>query len=138
MKDKYSSYFVIGLLLGTLAAAIVWYWQKSTRAEDGALDLLDRLRDTQARARQLQERLAAHPALESLPERSPETAVSSPKTDDLTQIKGIGAVFAGRLQQAGVRTIAALAGMDTARLAGILQTTESRAANILVEAAANS
>ena len=36
------STFLVGFLIASLTALIVWYYQKSTSAEEGALDLLDR------------------------------------------------------------------------------------------------
>jgi len=57
------SMFLIGFLIAALTALIVWYYQKSTTAEDGALDLLDRYADAEARVRELEEALAkARPA----------------------------------------------------------------------------
>ena len=52
------SMFLIGFLIATLTALIVWYYQKSTTAEDGALALLDRYADSEARVRELEEALA--------------------------------------------------------------------------------
>ena len=52
------SMFLIGFLIAGLTALIVWYYQKSTTAEDGALDLLDRYADAEARVRELEEALA--------------------------------------------------------------------------------
>ena len=57
------SMFLIGFLIAGLTALLVWYYQKSTTAEDDALDLLDRYADAEARVRQLEEALAeAKPA----------------------------------------------------------------------------
>ncbi len=36
------STFITGFIIATLLALIVWYYQKSTSTEDGALELLDR------------------------------------------------------------------------------------------------
>lgn len=36
------STFLTGFLIASLTALIIWYYQKSTSAEEGALDLLDR------------------------------------------------------------------------------------------------
>ena len=59
------SMFLIGFLIAALTALIVWYYQKSTTAEDGALALLDRFADSEARVRELEEALAtAAPATE--------------------------------------------------------------------------
>ena len=48
------STFLIGFLIGALIAIIVWYYQKSTTAEDGALDLLNRFAESEARVRELE------------------------------------------------------------------------------------
>ena len=45
-----------------------------------------------------------------------------PNEDDLTQIDGIGPVFASRLREHGILTFARLAGTDEAALAEIVQT----------------
>ena len=52
------SMFLIGFLIAALSALIVWYYQKSTTAEDGALALLDRYADSEVRVRELEEALA--------------------------------------------------------------------------------
>lgn len=49
--------FLTGLLIGTAAGLIYWYWQKSTSAEEGALAVLDRLAAAEARVRELEGRL---------------------------------------------------------------------------------
>jgi predicted flap endonuclease-1-like 5' DNA nuclease len=49
--------FLIGLLIGTAVGLIVWYWQKSTSAEEGALAVLDRLAAAEARVRELEGKL---------------------------------------------------------------------------------
>ena len=57
------SMFLIGFLIAGLSALLVWYYQKSTTAEDGALALLDRYADAEARVRKLEVALAeARPA----------------------------------------------------------------------------
>lgn len=48
------STFLIGFLIGSLIAVIVWYYQKSTTAEDGALDLLNRYATSESRVRELE------------------------------------------------------------------------------------
>jgi hypothetical protein len=52
------STFLIGFLIASLTALIVWYYQKSTSTEDGALDLLDRYAQSQARVSELEARLS--------------------------------------------------------------------------------
>ncbi len=58
MQPIRRSTFLIGFIIASLTALIVWYYQKSTSTEDGALDLLDRFAESQARVRELEKRLA--------------------------------------------------------------------------------
>lgn len=58
MQPVRRSTFLIGFLIASLTALIVWYYQKSTSTEDGALDLLDRYAHSLARVRELEGRLA--------------------------------------------------------------------------------
>jgi predicted flap endonuclease-1-like 5' DNA nuclease len=135
--------FVIGLLLGGMAALIVWYWQKSTSAEDGALVLLDKLAAADRRIRQLKGE-KERTELESPPLRiriDGQTTDEVPsflerpsapaEAEDLTRVKGIGPVFAARLQEANIQTLQALTAVPPAKLAKILQISESRSVNIL-------
>lgn len=146
MKQKHSFNFMIGLLIGGLVGLLFWYWQKSTSAEDGALALLDKLAATEKRVRQLKTELAeggvVPEALRSIP--LPGRAADVPSflaksreepasDDDLTQVKGIGAVFNGRLQQAGIDTFAKLKALSAEKLAEILDVRLGRAENILEE-----
>lgn len=65
MRTIGRSTFLIGFIIASLIALIVWYYQKSTSAEDGALELLNRYADSQSRVRSLEELLAvASPAAE--------------------------------------------------------------------------
>lgn len=48
------STFLIGFLLASMTALLIWYYQKSTSTEDGALDLLERYAEAQARIRELE------------------------------------------------------------------------------------
>lgn len=48
------STFLIGFLLASMTALLIWYYQKSTSTEDGALDLLERYAGAQARIRELE------------------------------------------------------------------------------------
>jgi predicted flap endonuclease-1-like 5' DNA nuclease len=147
MKQKHSFNFLIGLLIGGLCGLLFWYWQKSTSAEDGALALLDKLAATEKRVRQLKTELAQSDRLPDalrnipLPSRVAEVPsflskdkVTEDAEEDLTQIKGIGAVFNGRLQQAGIRSFAKLRTLSAEKLADILQIRLGRAENILAEA----
>lgn len=147
MKQKHSFNFVIGLLIGGLVGLLFWYWQKSTSAEDGALALLDKLAATEKRVSQLKTELAqgdlVPEVLRSIP--LPGRAADVPSflakrreesasDDDLTQVKGIGAVFNGRLQEAGVDSFTKLKALSAENLADILQIRLGRAENIVEEA----
>ncbi len=132
MKEKYGSNFLIGLLFGSLVVLLIWYYQKSTSAEDGALALLDRLAEAQARLRALQEEGRAGGARTTAVSVPP--AAPSPAQDDLTRVKGIGPVFAKRLQAANITTIAQLASLPAAQVMEILQIPERRAVDILAAA----
>lgn len=148
MKQKHTFNFMIGLLIGGLVGLLFWYWQKSTSAEDGALTLLDKLAATEKRARQLKNALESGagpevmrniplpPLVSDIPSflsRSREEAEAAPE-DDLTRVKGVGTVFNGRLQAAGVESFAKLKTLSAEELANILQIRLGRAENILAEA----
>lgn len=102
MEQKRTPQLLFGFLIGTLIVFLVWYWQKATSAEDGALDLLDRHAAAQARLRQYDAQSAGSP----LP-TNPATYVGP--ADDLEQILGIGPTYARRLQEAGIHTYRDLA-----------------------------
>lgn len=139
MKEKHSTNFLIGFVLGALICIVVWYWQKSTAADEGALDLLDRLAELD---RKLQggetapSTSSGQADLTSLGQAvSPQPAIPMPQPDDLQQVKGIGPVFDGRLQAEGIITIARVAAMPAEKLANLLEISENRAKTILTEAA---
>lgn len=150
MKQKHSFNFMIGLLIGGLVGLLFWYWQKSTSAEDGALALLDKLAATEKRVRQLKTELAEGGAVPEalrnipLPGRAADVPSflakgheATASEDDLTQVKGIGAVFNGRLQEAGIDTFAKLKAVSADKLAEVLQIRLGRAENILEAAKAH-
>ncbi len=131
--------FLIGLLIGTAVSLIVWYWQKSTSAEEGALAVLDRLAEAEARVRELERQLRladeqgyvseqpevlagisqlwgleAHAEKRTFPAKIEEDAkvVASEaegRGDDLKQISGIGPAYERRLKEAGIVTLHDLA-----------------------------
>lgn len=103
MAHKRSSTFFVGFLIGTLVVLLVWYWQKATSAEDGALELLDRHAATEARLREMSGQPVTPASM-----RQPSEPYSGP-ADDLEQILGIGPVYAQRLNAAGIYTYADLA-----------------------------
>ncbi len=130
--------FVLGLVFSLLVTVIAWYWYKSTSAEEGALDLLDRMAQTETRLRQAQTaagQAEAEPAryisLDSNGTVSVKTAVTP---EDLERVKGIGLVFARRLQAAGVYTLDQLLQQSPEELALVLDIYEWRAEAILAEA----
>lgn len=110
MEPKRSPNFLVGFLIGTLVVLLVWYWQKATSAEDGALELLDRHAATEARLREMSGESSGNPA-----PRRPSEAYAGP-ADDLEQILGIGPVYAQRLNAAGIYTYADLAHQTPDRL----------------------
>jgi predicted flap endonuclease-1-like 5' DNA nuclease len=145
MRKGWTFTFIFGLLLGGMAALIIWYYQKSTSAEDGALVLLDRLAAADQRWRQsLAERLGhtqeqpssrLHVVTEPTDEvpsflRRVDTAVSQ----EILSIKGIGPVFADRLVGAGIDSLAKLTALSTPELADILEIPDARAETILTAA----
>jgi len=69
-------------------------------------------------------------------EPEPPTFRVSPtvEPEDLTVIKGVGAVFSTRLQEHGVATLQALATADPAVLAAQLNTAQSRVEGWITEA----
>ena len=136
--------FLIGIVVGGALAAIFWSWQKSTSAEDGALDLLDRYGVSEARVRDLEAQLrqvvgAEAAEVDSLEEpaaaESPASAAYAQEVDDLQQIAGIGPVYAQRLNDAGVTTFAALALQSPQRVLEITGARSEAAASAWIDAA---
>ena len=71
------------------------------------------------------------------PARPPvQGTASQPDPDDLTEINGIGPVFARRLMEAGITTFGELATATAAKLAEVTGVTEARAADWVVQAGA--
>jgi predicted flap endonuclease-1-like 5' DNA nuclease len=103
----------MGFLIASLVAIIVWYYQKSTSAEDGALDVLDRYARSQARVRNLEHQLATlqlNPkqlAVEKPPVNRRKPTNKTP--DDFRKINGIGPGYARRLEEAGITSFDQLA-----------------------------
>ena len=146
-KLKDPSTFVFGLIFGTLVGLLVWYWYKSTSAEDGALDLLDRMAVADSRLRQLEfkqrsepieDYITLEPNGDNLPPFLASEKLSNVETDksseDLQQVRGIGPVFAQKLQAVEIDTLAELTAVSSTQLAEILTISEGRAEAILAEA----
>jgi predicted flap endonuclease-1-like 5' DNA nuclease len=107
------------LLFGGLIGLLLWYWQKSTSAEDGALDVLERLGEARRRIRELEAELArtvAAAAPAEIATRSNLSGTTVGAADNLEQINGIGPTYARRLREAGIRSFADLANQEPARL----------------------
>jgi predicted flap endonuclease-1-like 5' DNA nuclease len=110
MKKKHRTNFLLGAAFGALICAIVWYWQKST-ADEGALDLLDRLAETQAKMRRYAETAEfIPPQVQQVLQTQPPPATPAPF--DWKQINGIGPTFARRLHEAGIVALPDLAHAD--------------------------
>ena len=137
MKEKQSYKFLIGLMFGTLIGVAIWYWQKSTSAEDGALDLLDKLADAERKMNRMRADFGQKVQQQVGGDTAVATTQSRPtEPDDLTQVKGIGPTYATRLQAANINTFAALKKLPVPELAAILNINESWAERILQEAQA--
>jgi predicted flap endonuclease-1-like 5' DNA nuclease len=131
MDEKQHSNFTIGFLIGLLLCIILWYWQKSTAAEDGALELLEQVaaKERQWRKREQEGITADAPS----PLSSPPAPTPQPPFD-FTIIKGIGPVFNQRLHEADITSLAQLRAMSTALLAELLDIGSNRAQAILAAA----
>ncbi len=103
-KNKGSTFFT-GFVIGTLIVLLVWYWQKSTSAEDGALELLDRYAQSQARLRAIESNGGVVPS----PVVETGRAAGATGSDDLQAIVGIGPTYAQRFASHGITTYAQLA-----------------------------
>jgi predicted flap endonuclease-1-like 5' DNA nuclease len=119
------STFFLGFLIASLVALIIWYYQKSTSAEDGALDVLDRYQKSQLRVRDLEEQLTATPndRTKDANGRKDNLNATSPaeqEADDLQQIPGIGPTFASRLAEDGITTYSRLSQMTADELRAIV------------------
>lgn len=139
MRENKGSVFLVGFVIGTLLVLLGWYWYKSTSAEDGALDLLARFAEAQARLRELEtanqpggfatSSLAGSPA-----SRTQDVSLAG---DDLQAITGIGPTYARRLREHGIETYAQLAELspDKAReMVGLSMKRTAEAAEWIDEA----
>jgi predicted flap endonuclease-1-like 5' DNA nuclease len=106
MKKKHRTNFLLGAALGALTCIIIWYWQKSTAADEAALNLLDRLAETQAKLRRYAE------TAEFIPAAAPTTQQAAQPAFDWERINGIGPTYARRLREAGIVALPDLANAD--------------------------
>lgn len=120
------STFLLGFIIATLMAIIVWYYQKSTSAEDGALEVLDRYAQSQARVRQLEHELMSQghdsDALSAGGQQADASRSAFRQVDDLRLINGIGPGYAQRLEEAGITSFAQLAATNAVELKNIVGT----------------
>jgi len=65
----------------------------------------------------------------------PATPADSPAADDLTEVNGIGPVYAARLHEVGITSFAQLAAADAAELAGRADLSPERIADWIAKAA---
>jgi predicted flap endonuclease-1-like 5' DNA nuclease len=107
MKKKHRTNFLFGAAFGLLVCAIIWYWQKST-ADEGALDLLDRLAETQAKIRRYAETAELIPPQPQAAQK-PAAQPASYEPFDWERISGIGPTYARRLREAGILALPDLA-----------------------------
>lgn len=141
-NKKKSPNFLVGFIIGTLLVLIYWYWNKSTTAEDGALDMLNRYARSEARVRELEAEVETlkHQAAADAPVRpmpaAPGVAAKSASTppqpaarrDDLREIEGIGPTYAKRLADAGIASFADLAALSPERVRELTRLPATRAA----------
>lgn len=86
----------------------------------------------------LRDRLFPAPGIPDEPPPRFRTNVASPiVADDLTEVKGIGPVYAERLVDAGITSFAELANADVAAVAGAAGVSESTAGSWLEQAASH-
>ncbi len=84
--------FLSGLLIGAVIGLLLWYWQKSTSAEEGALAVLDRLAASELRVRDLEARLR-------LAEKSNSRAEQPEVLRGLSDLWGLDTVAEGKSQE---------------------------------------
>jgi predicted flap endonuclease-1-like 5' DNA nuclease len=99
--------FIVGAVVGLVIYLRMQRQQQEAFLDQGAMRIEIPGRDSQAE--QPAQKAPGKPA-----------AAPSPKSDVLTTIRGIGPVYARRLQAAGILTFANLAGATPAQLAEII------------------
>ena len=114
MKDKHVTNFWIGFIVSTIAVAwLYWLWKRYREATPEPL-IIDRV---------IKERLKI--AQETRPDAEP---------DALEEIRGIGPVFAKRLNEAGILTFTQLAESEPIELREIVGSTPWDTAEWIEEA----
>ena len=83
---------------------------------------------------ELQPELSPEPGTDDEVEPPPDEPEREPQNDDLTEVNGVGPVFAGKLEAAGITTFAALAAMDEGSLSETLGSSLGRIPAILDDA----
>ena len=130
MKDKSLGMFWFGFLATILGFVVYWLWRRQherplqapgvvTIGEPPVDNLAAPLSRTDAASALV--RNVAEVVASSVDSVSPRIQATPAQTDDLQLIKGIGKVYAGRLNAAGIATFAELAAADPQKLAAIVQ-----------------
>ncbi len=120
---------IIGLIIGWVVEWIIdWlFWRRRNAASDAEISRMQReFQDSDATIKQLQDRLADSDAtISALRQQLAElSAKVSNKKDRLEMVKGIGAVFAKKLNDAGITTFEQLAQQSPERIREIIQPQE--------------
>ncbi|HLO33254.1 MAG TPA: helix-hairpin-helix domain-containing protein [Anaerolineales bacterium] len=120
--------FIFGLLYGwVLKIAFDRIYRgneiEDIRNENAALKEHIRALETQIQETSLVSESAKRPASQSQPVETPARTSAKAEQDDLQTIKGIGPVIEKKLNQAGIYTFRALAGLSVEELEGILGNT---------------
>jgi predicted flap endonuclease-1-like 5' DNA nuclease len=127
--------FVVGILIGFLAGWIIewvidWlFWRRDGQESE----LQEKLRRAEAEVGQLRTQVDENQAviadaeltIEELRKQLDELTRRAPQREDrLEQVRGIGAVFAGKLKAAGIHTFAQLAELTPERVMQIIRPKE--------------
>ena len=110
-RKEFISFWAGFLITAAIVAWLYWLWQQRREVTPRPLILSSRQ-----------------------PATLPPAKAPTLEPDDLTVIKGIGPVFAGRLQDAGIFTYAQLAAQDPEKLPAITEVTRWDPADWIAEA----
>ena len=144
MNVKTMRPFLIGMLLSAAGVALFFYWQRQLRRmQSPGVVLLGRPDPPPVPQRSVDvvgevTNAVAESLVGSMRDLQDRPAAKAGE-QDLTRVKGIGAVYARRLNEAGIRTYAALAATPAAELVAIARLRAWQAAaseNWIAQAAA--
>jgi len=116
-RRKRFSPWGFGLKLGFLVAVVVWWWLQNEDGESKS-------------AKEDRIILTIDDEVPPIPKKAAPKPKAKPKAiepDDLTQVDGIGPKYALVLNEAGVKTFAQLASMDSDAVREIFRATGGRA-----------